>query len=193
MSPGRVCRLSGVFSVDRNEDGMAELAADGFRQVALAGDVLDQDDLAGADHAGLAVAGGDLHAGVEVDDVLAARRRMPIQVVVAGGLAEDNAGGGQTHAEFAGVAGFDPFDLDVTEVGLTVGGGVEIVDTHGRAASPLDDVVGGKSTGCAREGTVSVPSGTMPTVPLPIGPMPVIRRAVVADVPTIERIPNDSD
>ena len=32
----------------------------------------------------------------------------------------------------------------------------------------------------------------MPTVPLPIGPMPVIRRAVVADVPTIERIVHDA-
>ena len=32
----------------------------------------------------------------------------------------------------------------------------------------------------------------MPTVPLPIGPMPVIRRAVVADVPAIERIVHDA-
>jgi hypothetical protein len=48
-------------------------AGDGFRQMALAAGVLDQEHLAGADDAALAVAGRDLHAAVEVDDILAAR------------------------------------------------------------------------------------------------------------------------
>src|SRR5271154_1455586 len=57
---------------------------------------------------------------------------------------------------------------------------------------PLDDVVGGKSTGCAGEGTVAMPSGTTPGGTMPIGPVPVIRLAVVADVPAIERIVHDA-
>jgi hypothetical protein len=42
--------------------------------VALAGGVLDQDDLAGADVAGLAVAGGDRDPTRQADHVLAVRR-----------------------------------------------------------------------------------------------------------------------
>src|SRR5258707_11453130 len=75
-----------VSSIDRNEDGMAHLAGDRLGPVALAGDVLDQDDLAGADHAALAVTRGDLDPGVEVDDVLAPRRGVEIEVVVGAGL-----------------------------------------------------------------------------------------------------------
>src|SRR5438105_3366900 len=78
---------------DRHEDAVADLATDGLRQMSLAGGVLDQDHFAGADHAGLAVARGYLHAGIEVDDVLPARRRVPVEVVVGLDLAEDDAGG----------------------------------------------------------------------------------------------------
>ena len=52
----------------RHEDAVTDLAFDRFRQVSLAGRVLDQDHLAGANDARLAVARGDLDAGVEVDD-----------------------------------------------------------------------------------------------------------------------------
>ena len=65
--------------LDRHEDRMAHLAFDGLRQMALAAGVLDQDHLAGADDAALAVARGDLHAAVEVDDVLPARRGVPVE------------------------------------------------------------------------------------------------------------------
>ena len=78
-----------------DEDAVADLGVDGFRQVALAGRVLDQDHLAGADDAGLTVARGDLHAGVEIDDVLPARRGVPVEVVGGLDLAEDDPGGGQ--------------------------------------------------------------------------------------------------
>src|SRR5688572_22148583 len=50
----------------RHEDAVADLAFDRLRQVPLAGGVLDKDDFAGADDPRFAVAGGDLHAGVEV-------------------------------------------------------------------------------------------------------------------------------
>ena len=62
---------------DGNEDGVTKLPVNGLGEMALAVRVLDQDHLAGADDAGLAVAGLDGNAGVEVDDVLPARRGMP--------------------------------------------------------------------------------------------------------------------
>src|SRR5262245_27079207 len=67
--------------VDGDEDAVADLAVDGLREVALAADVLHQEHLAGADDAALAVAGRDLHAGVEIDDVLAPGRGVPVQVI----------------------------------------------------------------------------------------------------------------
>jgi hypothetical protein len=71
---------------------MPDLALDMLRQVALAGGVLDQDHLADADYPALAVTGGYLHPGVEIDDVLPARRGMPVDVVFGLGLTEDAAG-----------------------------------------------------------------------------------------------------
>ena len=37
------------------------------------------------------VARGDLHAGIEVDDVLPARRRVPVEIVIGLHLAENDA------------------------------------------------------------------------------------------------------
>src|SRR5215208_4152976 len=84
-----------VMSFHRDEDAVADLALDRLRQMSLAGGVLDQDDLAGVDHPGFAVARGDLYPGVEVDDVLPARRGVPVEVVIGLHLAEDDAGRGQ--------------------------------------------------------------------------------------------------
>src|SRR5262249_60012606 len=67
---------------DRYKDRMPDLALDVLRQVALAGGVLDQDYLTDTDHSALAVTGGNLHPGIEIDDVLSARRRMPVDIVV---------------------------------------------------------------------------------------------------------------
>src|SRR5258707_9354390 len=117
---------------DRNEDAVADLAFHRLRQVSLAGGVLDQDHLAGADHPRLAVAGGDLHAGVEIDDVLPARRRVPVEIVVRLYLAEDDAGGGPPLGQLAGAALLDPFDLDVAEMRLALGIGIKVVDPHRR-------------------------------------------------------------
>ena len=84
-------------SVDGDEDRLPHLAADGLRQVPLAVDVLDEDDFAGTDLARFAVARGDLHAGIEVDDVLAPRRRVPVEVVVGPRLVEDDPGTGNSN------------------------------------------------------------------------------------------------
>src|SRR5712692_8576005 len=78
-----------------HEDAVTNLAVDGLGEMALARRILDEDHLARADDPGFAVAGGNLHAGVEVDDVLAPRRGVPVEVVAGLHLAEDDAGGGQ--------------------------------------------------------------------------------------------------
>ena len=71
---------------------MPDLALHVLRQVALAGGVFDQDHLADADYPALAVAGGYLHPGVEIDDVLPARGGMPVEVMFGLGVAEDDIG-----------------------------------------------------------------------------------------------------
>ena len=61
--------------------------------MALAGRVLDQNNLAGADLAGFAVARRQFNAGVEIDDVLPPRRRMPWPIVFRLGLTKNDAVG----------------------------------------------------------------------------------------------------
>src|SRR5581483_8040176 len=89
------------LSIDGHEDRAAHLAADRLREVPLARDVLDEKHLAGVDDPLLAVARRDLNRAVQVDDVLAARRGVPVEIVVARGLAEDDAGGGEALGELA--------------------------------------------------------------------------------------------
>jgi len=80
---------------------MPDLALDVLRQMSLASGVLDQDHLADTDHSALAVAGGYLHPGVEIDDVLPARCRVPVDVVLSLGLAKDDPGGRQALGKLA--------------------------------------------------------------------------------------------
>ena len=106
--------------LERDEDAVPQLAVDRLRQMSLAVRVLDQDDFAGADAPRLAVAGGDLNARVEVDDVLPARRRMPVEIVVGLDLAEDDPGGREPLREPAGAGRLGVLDLDVPEVRFAV-------------------------------------------------------------------------
>src|SRR5687768_13126568 len=103
--------------------------------MALALDVLDEDDLTRADHPALAVAGGDAHARVEVDDVLPAGRRMPVEIVAGLHLAEDDAGGRQPLGQPPGRRLLAPLHFDVTEVRLALVVDVQIVDAHERSLS----------------------------------------------------------
>src|SRR5262245_18523163 len=98
--------------------------------MALAGGVLHQQHRAGSDDAALAVAGGYPDAAVEVDDVLAAGRGMPVEVIVRRGLAEDDAGGGQARGVLAELALLRPLDLDVAKMRDALGIDVEIVNAH---------------------------------------------------------------
>ena len=82
-----------------------------------------------------AVARGDLDAGIEVDDVLPARRRVPVEVIGRLHLAEDDAGRRQPLRQFAAGSLLDPFDLDVAEMRLAARIGRKIVDPH-RGISP---------------------------------------------------------
>src|SRR5208282_3732941 len=116
--------------LDGDEDTVADFVVDRLGKVALAGRILDQEHLASADLAGFAVARGDLHAGVEIDDVLAPRCGMPVEIVGRRHLAEDDAGRRQAFGELARAGLLDPLDLDVPEVGLAARVGVEVVYPH---------------------------------------------------------------
>src|SRR5258707_15042389 len=98
--------------------------------MALAVRVLDQEHLAGADDALLAIARRDLDSAVEVDDVLPARRGMPGIVVGARRLAEDDAGRLEGRRGLATRAFVLPFDLDVTEVSFAFFVDIEVMDAH---------------------------------------------------------------
>src|ERR1700730_10180168 len=103
---------------------MPDFALDVLRQVALASGVLDQDHLADTDQPALAVAGGYLHPGVEIDDVLPARCRVPVDVVLSLGLAKVDPGGRQALRKLAASPLLDPLDFDVAEMRLAAGIGI---------------------------------------------------------------------
>ena len=65
------------------------------------GGVFDQDYLASANHAALAVAGRHPIPSVEIDDVLTAGRCVPIEIVGRRDLAEGDAGGGQLRRQLS--------------------------------------------------------------------------------------------
>src|SRR5580765_7010408 len=98
--------------------------------MALAVGVLDQEHLARADDALLAVARRDFHGAVEIDDVLAARCRMPRIVVGARRLAEDDAGRLEGVRRLPARALVLPLDLDVAEMRFALGVDVEVMDAH---------------------------------------------------------------
>src|ERR1700732_2248409 len=116
--------------LDGYEDTVADLVVDCLREMPFTGGVLDQEHLAGADLADLAVARGDLDTGVKVDDVLPPGCGMPAEIVGRRDLAEDDAGRRQALGELARARLLDPFDLDVAEVRLAVRVGVEVVYPH---------------------------------------------------------------
>ena len=95
---------------------MPDLALDVLRQVALPARVLDQDRFSGADDPTLAVAGGYFHTRVEIDDVLAAWRRVPVDIVLGLGFTKDDAGRRQAFGQFAAAPFLDPLHFDVASV-----------------------------------------------------------------------------
>jgi len=93
---------------------MPDFTIDVLRQVSLASGVFDQDHLADADYPALAVAGGYLHPGIEIDDGLPARCRVPVDVVLGLGLAKDDPGGRQALGKLAASPLLDPFHFELS-------------------------------------------------------------------------------
>src|SRR5215813_344673 len=125
---GPVSSVDGNASVDGNEDAVPRRLVDSLGEMALAPGVLHEHARLHPAH--LAVAGGELHARVQVDDVLAPRCGMPVEVVLAGHLAEDDASGGLAGRYAPGGRGRLELDLDVLEVRLALRVGVEPDDLH---------------------------------------------------------------
>src|SRR5262249_38763543 len=108
--------MSALPLLDGYEDTIADLAVDRLGEVTFAGRVFDQEHLAGADPAGFAVARGNLDAGIEIDDVLAPRCGMPVEVISRRDFSENNAGRRQTRGQFTRAGFLDPFDFDIPEM-----------------------------------------------------------------------------
>src|ERR1700730_14253639 len=126
--------LLALLLLDGDEDAVADFAFDRLGEVPLAGRVLDEDHLAGSNRAALAVARGDLHTGVEIDDVLPPWCRVPVEVVGRRGLAEDDPGPRQAAGNLAAACFLGPFDLYVAEMGLAARIGVKVVYPHRRVS-----------------------------------------------------------
>src|SRR6185295_3070390 len=84
------CRV--LLLHDRNEGVAAGLWADHARDVAAAGEILGEDDVARPDAHDGAVANLDLGGTGQRDRVLAAWRAVPVEHVARGGHAKDDAG-----------------------------------------------------------------------------------------------------
>ena len=89
--------------LDGYEDTVADLVVDRLGEVPLAGRVLDQEHLAGADLTCFAVARRDLHTGVEIDDVLPPWCRVPVEVVSRRDFAEDDPGRRQAFRKLSAI------------------------------------------------------------------------------------------
>src|SRR5262249_7212296 len=111
---------------------------DRLREVTLAGDVFDEQHLARTDHPLFPVARRDLDPAVEIDDVLPARRRMPVEVVVAAGLTKDDPRRRHASRQLAAGTLLDPLDLDVAEMRLALFVDVEIMDAHAQFRAQCD-------------------------------------------------------
>src|SRR2546429_9087456 len=118
-------------SVHGDEEAAARLAVERLGAMPFAPRVLDEDDLAGADAACFAVARGDLHARVEIDDVLSPWGRVPVQVVVGRHLTEDDPRGGEARRQPPRAGRLRERGLHVLEVGLAVRVDVKPVGLHG--------------------------------------------------------------
>src|ERR1700720_61899 len=123
-----------LLLLEGDEDAVANFAFDSLGEVPFPGRVLDEDDLAGRDRAALAIARGDLHTSVEIDDVLPPWCRVPVEVVSRRDFAEDDPGRQQALRKLSAACFLGPFDLDVPEMRLAARIGVEVVYPHRRVS-----------------------------------------------------------
>src|SRR5258708_16124354 len=83
-------RYMDFASVERHEDRTAHGTSDEFGDMAFPRRILHQHDFTWADEPCLTVTGGDVHGTVQIDDVLAARSRMPIDRLILCGFTKND-------------------------------------------------------------------------------------------------------
>src|SRR5713101_6835934 len=96
----------------------------------FAGRVLDQEHFASTDDARLTIAGRDLYAIIKVDDVLAARRRVPVKVIRRWHFPENNPRCREALGEPSGLRGLDVLNFRVGKVGFAFVIRIESVNFH---------------------------------------------------------------
>src|SRR6266699_5505590 len=106
------------------------MVVDGLAQMPFACGVLDQEHFARPNNARLTIAGGDLDAIVQVDDVLPARCRMPVKVVGWWYFPENNARGWEALGEPSSRRGLDVLHFFGGKVGFALVIRIESVNFH---------------------------------------------------------------
>src|SRR5262249_47224986 len=92
--------------------------------------VLHKDHFASANDARLAIAGGELYAIIEVDDVLPAGRRVPVQVIRRWHFPENNPGSREALGESPGLRGLDILHFRICKMRFAFIVRIEPVDLH---------------------------------------------------------------
>src|SRR3989442_13368193 len=111
------------------------MVVDGLAKIPFACGALEQEHFTRPNNARLPIAGGDLDAIVQVDDVLPARRRMPVQVVGWGYFPENNPRGWKALGEPSSLRGLDVFDFLGGKVGFAFVIRIESMNFH--TSSPM--------------------------------------------------------
>src|SRR5204863_9017212 len=156
---------------ERNGGGHDRDLADDPRGVALAGRVLDQPCVAGAEHVLGAVAQADLELPLQDDHELPARRRVPVEEAADRPHAERDLRGRQS-LEPVGLL----VDVDRLDAPLPVGAGVEPERSHGALPVARDASIRGRwpTRDRGRPPTRTSPSGCACTTST--GGIPTSRR-----------------
>jgi hypothetical protein len=126
---------------ERDEDGKTLGSANAAGDVPLAGHVLSQHDRARPDLTDLAVARLDLRFARQRDDELAARRGVPVKVLVRQAASKDDAAGWNRCGILRAIRRAVQLDVDVLEMALALGVGIDakvsqltLLTTVGRSA-----------------------------------------------------------
>src|SRR5438132_8469665 len=106
------------------------MSFDGLAQMPFACRVLAQEHFARPNNARLPIAGRDLNAIVQVDDVLPARCRMPVKVVGWWYFPENNPRGREALGEPSSLCGLDVLYFLGGKVGFALVIRIESVNFH---------------------------------------------------------------
>src|SRR5262249_11885947 len=117
-------------SVQGHENAVTYTFVECFAQMPFPRRVLHKDHFAGANVARLAIAGGELYAIIEVDDVLPAGRPVPVQGISGGHFPENNACGRQALGESPRLRGLDILHFRIGKMRFAFIIRIESVDFH---------------------------------------------------------------